>query len=389
MALTLVTSPKQTNYNLDPIYLEVETDLIDGSGDPSEPNLSCYIQVFDNAVMIGELNVPFDRLTKKAFADLSGLMDVRAALPDDIAMEDYATGVADAARTKLSLNYAEMFGDPVVVPTTLASTDEFYVLHGSSPYWYGLGPDPTPNRILHSYITPEGRYAVKELRVNQPEFVYYFINTGSVSISWEIEYTDGTTDTGSAPEDPSSEAGAINWVNIGFSATGAADAADPDKSIHLYKVNFSGVSGENTMYYHIDDHDTTHDMYICYDNGIGGIEVLRCSGRHEFGVSGRRDVYRKARVMGSNHRDGMMGVSTSVAAVEMQLNTGFYSENYIRHLGQLVMGDCWLIDLARTKFVKCMVKDSSLKLINRADDLHSLSFTIMMDEKPGVSTFLQ
>jgi hypothetical protein len=389
MALTLVTGPKQTSYNLDPIYIEFETDLIDGSGNPTEPNLSCYIQLFDNGNIISEINAPFDRLTKKCFADLSGAMSVQADLPDDAAIDDFATGVANRARTKLSLAYGEMYGDPVVVPTTLASTDEFYVLHGSSPYWYGLGPNPTPNRLLHSYITPDGRFAVKEMRVNQPEFVYYFINTGTVSASWEIEYTDGTTDSGSVPA-LSNEAGAINWANVGFSATGAAAAADDTKSIHLYKVNFSGISGENTLYYHIDDHDTTHDLYICYDNGIGGVEVLRCSGRHEYGVSGSKDIYRKARVIGSNYRDGLTGIASSSGAMEIVLNTGFYNRNYLLHLGHLVISKkVWFIDRSRTKFVSCRIKEDNIKLINEADDLYSTSFTIVFDEKPGVSTLLQ
>lgn len=388
MALTVITAPKEANYNLDPIHFVVETDMIDGDGDSSQPNLSMYVQIFDNGTMISELNVPFDRYSKRAYIDLGGLMDLRASLPTDDAIESYGSGGANYSLTKLSINYAEMYGDPVAIPATLDSSPEYYIIHGGTPYWYGLGPNPAVNKVLHSYISRTGRFAVKELRVNQPEWVYYFMVSGSVTVEWTIQYTDGTDDSGFAPSAPVAAAGAISYVNVGYTATGAAAAADPDKSVHLYTVNIGGAGDNTVLYYHIDDHDTEHDEYLCYDNGIGGIEVLRCSGRHETGVDVRKETYLKARVQGSNYRDGMTGTSIAVGAQQMVLNTGYYSKEYIEHLAQIIMGECWYIDRARTKIVHVTVKDRNTRLVNAADDLHAMTVTIEFDEKPVISTFL-
>jgi hypothetical protein len=70
------------------------------------------------------------------------------------------------------------------------------------------------------------------------------------------------------------------------------------------------------------------------------------------------------------------------------MNTGYYEQQYCRHLHQLLLGEAWYIDRARGNFYKIQVLNSSMQLVDAEEDLHFVQFDIRFEPAPSANTFL-
>lgn len=384
---SITLAPKAINWADDPIWVEFSTSLISG-GEASEPNLSLYVRIDKNGAFHAELNVPFHLGTGKVDMDLSGLSLVYSECPTDSSISGGGSGSLDDVAAEIILKYNEQYGTPAVKPSTLTWSDPFMVIYGHTPYGYGVGA-ATGNVLLHSYYTPKGLSAIKEVRKSQPEYVYIYSHSGgSVTVGIEIIYTDDTSDTDTGPS-ISLTAKKVTWVAVGWDALGMDSKVNPSKTVNSYVLTFD-LGGGNTqvIIYALDDHDTEYDEYILYDNGIGGCEVLRCSGRHRYGVEVQRDTITYARNRGRTYRDGYTLPYNQRGNEVMQLNTGHQDQNYIRHIGQLLLSTrVWYINTHRGSFDAVTVKDTSVTTYDADNDVHNMGFTIVFDDKPAIGTF--
>ena len=383
-------SPKGISFSKDPIWIEIETALI-AAGEATEPNLSCYIRLYKDGVFLNELNSAYDLNTAKTDFDLSGVVRLRPEAPADGSMETFSQGICEHNTCRLDIWMSDMYGDPVEIPTGFTQIIGNMILYGHTPYWYGVG-DPllsSPNfYVLHSYMDMKGYTAIKEIRKSQPEYVYIFARAaGSLAMDVEIIYTDGTNDTASAGT-VTMEEGKISWVNCGWDARNMDTIADPAKTVQYYRNIFS-VGGEatQTITYALDDHDTPEDEYIMYDNGIGGCEVLRCSGRHQLSVTVRKEYTANSRSRGSNYRDGFSHAYNISGGEKWEMQTGYYNRQYIRHIGQMFLAErCWYLDRERGKFISVTLRQNDVTLVDLDADLHAISFTMEFDRRPAIGT---
>lgn len=386
MPATATLVPHTVIFSKDPAWFEIETSLISG-GEPTVANLSLYVKLLEGTDFIVERNIAYSRHNAKAEFDISGIADVGPVPPSDASIDTFVSGVAEGVVKALTIKFEDMHGEPPVVPTAFTTISPFYMVHGASEYWYGFGPGLPQDVLLHSYLDRTGLQVVKELRKGQPEYLYLFSGTGgAVTTSYEVVYTDGTNAT-AAGSAMTVEEGKVSWINVGWDAVNMDAVVDPDKVVNLYIVKLTTGSGVKQVVYHLDDHDTEHDEYILYDNGIGGCEVLRCSGQHELNFGARKDTFVRARSRGTNYRTGLTGNVNAVGAEEMTLNSGYYSKEYCRHLRQLILADAWYIDMYRKKFYKINILDTRMKLWNKADDLHYVQFTFSYDYRHSSTTF--
>lgn len=289
MAATMNMAPKPLNWLNDPMWIEIETDLVSG-WEALEPNLSCYVKIEKtDGSFIGEFNAPYDLYTAKTDFDLSGIFEVYPIAPADGSVDTSSQGISDVTTQKLKISFNDMYGEPAVKPVGLTVSSEFVVIYGGTPYWYGNGL-VHKSALLHSYYDTKGNNAVKELRKWQPEYVYIYSHDGSsVAINVELLYTDGTSTTVSKGS-VTCAAGKVSWVNVGWNVLNMDATKDPAKIVNSYIVSFNINGSDESIIYTLDDHDTDYDQYILYDNGLGGCEVLRCSGRHKIGVKQIRNT---------------------------------------------------------------------------------------------------
>jgi hypothetical protein len=386
MSLTVNQAPKPVNWSNDPMWMEVETSLI-AAGVSSEPNLSLYAKIERNGEFLTELNAPFDLNTALTDFDLSGLDMVKPQPPTDGSMTTFRQGVLTGVSAELHVKIAEMYGDPAVKPTTLTSFGPYVTVYGHTPYWFGNGLT-AKSALLHSYYDTTGTEAVKELRKGQPEFVYIYSHDGaSVAINIEILYTDGTNTT-AAGGSIACTAKKVSWANVGWDAQSCDSIVDTAKVVNSYIVKLTIAGEEQVLIYALDDHETDYDQYLMYDNGIGGCEVLRCSGRHTIGVEGSKSTVAMARIRGRSYQDGFRHTYNAKGAEAWNMQTGYQNQQYIRHLSQLFLAErVWYIDMFREKFVAVTIKESAARLIDFENDLYNMGFTMLYDDRPSISTF--
>lgn len=387
MAASITLSPRALTWSEDPNWVEFETDLISG-GESTEPNLSLYVQVHKDNNFLTELNAPYDLATATTDMDLSGLSLVQPECPADGSMLTDAQGILEKVTCELHLEFEDQYGQPAARPESLQQISAKTVIYGSTPFWYGVG-ETAKGTPLHSYLDPQGYDAIKEIRKSQPEYIYVYSHDGaSVAMTVEVFYTDGTNMGELSITSLTCAARKVSWKNVGWDAINMDSVVNPAKIVNSYQVKVTVDGDDYFFFYALDDHDTEYDQYIMYDNGIGGCEVLRCSGRHTIGVEGTRQTAAMSRVRGRSYREGFTDVYQSAGSQVMQLQTGFLNQYYIRHLSQLFLArKVWYLDIFRDKFVSVTVRESSATVIDMQDDLQNLGFTIVFDEKPSINTF--
>jgi hypothetical protein len=350
------------------------------------PNLTLYARLFKDEVLFTEIKLPYNKFNSKADGDFSGLDLVEPYAPPDAAISAYQSGVIEGITCKLAIEFNDMFGTPPQIPgvvTYLSRT----VIYGHTPYWYGVGPD-AKDVILHSYIDSKGNFAVKEIRKDQDEFVYIYSQGGAaVPVYFEIIYTDASSVSTPTSSVAMAE-GKVSYVNIGYNAVNLDNIVDPTKTVQSIVAHFNINGSDEIITYALDDHDTVYDEYLLYENGIGGCEVVRCSGRHSINVDTKSDFVQKARGRGSNFKDGFAQKYNATGGEVWEMNTGYYNEQYIRHLGQMFLATkVWYIDKVRQKFVSVTIRNNGANLIDFENDLYAIPFTMKFDDRPSLTTF--
>lgn len=383
MAVNTLTI-KPINWSKDPMWFEFLTD----QNVNTTPNLSLYVKLYKDGLPFCELNPSFSKFNGKTDFDLSGLELVGPVAPSDESIGASAAGTAHGVACELLVSYNDMFGTPAQLPSIRVFTSEKYIIYGSTPYWYGIG-SVAKDFLLHSYYDSRGNLAVKEMRKSQDEYIYLYSHTGNnVTVSFDIIYTDSTSTNSVGSFTLSMNQHKVNWINVGWNVRSMDTYADSSKTVQSYvvRVNLNGI--DELIIYAIDDHDTVYDEYLLYENGIGGCEVVRCSGRHQIKIESKKEYIQSARERGSNYKDGFERVHNSQGSEAWEMNTGYYNAEYIRHLGQLFLATkVWYIDTFRKKFVNVTVRNSGANLVDYENDLYAIPFTMKFDDRPGISTF--
>lgn len=387
MSASITIAQRALAWSEDPNWVEFETDLI-AAGEATEPNLSLYVQVHKNGDFLTELNAPYDLATAKTDMDLSGLTLVKPEAPADGSLKSSAQGILTKVTAEIHLEFEDQYGQPAARPTGLQQSTAKTVIYGSTPFWYGVG-ETAKGTILHSYYDVQGFNAIKELRKGQPEYIYCYSQTGSsIGIYVEVFYTDGTNMGEISLATLTCAARKVSWINVGWDANNMDNVVNPAKIVNSYQIKVVIGSDEYIIPYALDDHDTDYDQYILYENGLGGCEVLRCSGRHSIGVEVQRSTASMARNRGMSYRDGFSEVYQSAGSEVMQLQTGYQNQYYIRHIGQLFLAKkVWYLDMMRDKFVAVTVKETQATVLDMDDDLYNIGFSISFDQKPSLNTF--
>ncbi len=392
---TFTTIPRPISFSGDVIYFEIEGDKFTGSGpyDPTESNLSLYCQVWQSRgipELLAELSAPYSLHNKKAFFDISSLLRLSRTLPTGVSLFPSAshTGIDTLATCQYQIKVSDQYGTPVEAESNLSVIGYKTVIKGASRFLQGFG-DTQTDALLHSYQDASGTQFAKEVRKDQPEYIYFFKHTSNdITLEVIFHYKDGTFSEHTI-KTISTGTVKVHWVGCSWKQLNLNLHADSNKEVAYYDVRLNGLNSinGNLVRYQIDDRTPDYDNYLLFDNGCGGLEVLRCSGATSVEAKSKKVNYVKPRTTNTNFQDGTLGSIAVSGHEEYRVNTGYYSKEYCFHLRQLILADTWRIDRERLKFYKIQIISAQVKLYDDYEDLHYIEITYRTDDQPAMNSF--
>lgn len=396
MATIIARTPKALNFSRDPIYLDITTDEFTGASAPYTPaqtNLRCQMHLYEVGTdkYITSWYAPYSYATKLASIDLSGVVAdyLPIPLPDDAILDDvtYEVRTAEGGKSEFYVKFGDIYDGKAVGDTTL-QTPNIKVVRGSSAYWYGFGPDAELEDmyVLHSYKYFEGdqlRTFAKNITKDQLELLYMYNHAGS-QIQLGVVYRTAEGDSGSYFIARGLQNG-LSYINISYSVLGIEDHAVAQAystdivsySIAVYLTDGTAGNLIDTLQYVIDQSPSDYDIELLYENGCGGMETIRCSGRHKTGHTVTKETYSTPRWKGSDFRKGAASSFAHRGGTTWELNTGYYSKGYIDHLQQLLYSDIWLIHRGKGTLIKYLIQTTTMNVHDDRSDLHNLTLQLV------------
>jgi hypothetical protein len=391
MATTLTDNPNQYCFSENPMIFEIESNLFTGEGPytPSEDNLFCYVEVWkktgENPAqddLLGVKYVPYNRSTKKAYVDISGLVNLAPQLPqiNNIIGNPNATliGSSPDAHCTVYIKYADAFGTPVEY-STLNTSGIYHVIYGYMKW-------PIPSTFtgtafsLHAYLSAQATTFAKPVSKSQPDWLYFMVRSAETSFQVQLKltiyYQDGTDEI--ITKGPYSIATnySVHWVACGFMQLELNELSHAD-TVVSYRVQVMNYPGTVAMFTQdfILEAESEWERYLIIDNGLGGIESVRMYGK----ATGKINVTRaisKRMSDAFDYKTGEMDTHATSAHQLLDLNSGYYDELYIRHLEQLAVGKLWRIDTT-LGFVRLICTSNDLDEVVKDDEvLFALQLTV-------------
>jgi len=383
MALAYIHTPPPVNFSLDQMLFVVESGKMSGTpGDytPDEDNLWCYVRVLKKVdadpthdKLLAEKYIPYSRKTKRAEFDIHDIIDIHPTLPKISGTAgDTSHGQATDTYISVQVAVADNYGVPTYHEYMLDS-DYKSVIYGSSRT---IIPVISKYFDLHAYVDDRGIGFAKPISKSQPDWLYFFIgDDGSQTIDMEVTmyFEDGTDDSFTQNYTFANNP-MVNWIAVGYTQLDL-DSHAAGNTIISYKVELAHGLKFASMKFNVVA-ETDWEKYLIMDNGLGGIESVRISGKWQMDVDVRKNIAVQNWDK-NNYAKGQLLQYNSKGQEKWTMRTGWSeSEAYIEHLKQVIVGDIWLIDPA-LGFMKMIVPAQTLKKVRDADKvLWALEFTI-------------
>ena len=404
MPPSITLPPRTINFAKDLIHIEIEGDKFTGAGPYQEDveNLALYVQLYQeqNAQeqFLSEKAIKYSNINKKAFFDFSTALRVEHSTPDKQTLKgtDIATGdpigttiVDNKAACKFSFKFADQYGSPANPEETLVNSGDYYAISGATRYQQG--PYQTSDSVLHSYYNESGKVIFKEVRKTEPDLWYLFpVANRSITLKARFVYTDNTEVAEVAIFSANIEALKVNYFACGYNQINLDSHIDVSKDLAYYELYITGgiiSRTEGARYYYLDDRAPDNENYLAYTNGCGGVEIVRISGYPKLNSNANKSLFIRPKTSTSNYQDGHIGTLNLSGHDAREWNTGYYSEDYIIHLRQLLLADVWMIRPERGDYYKVALTDVSLPIYDRSKDKFSLAFNIREDDVHSFTTF--
>lgn len=379
-APVIKSKPNLISFAKDPMFFVFESDKFIGSEVPYEAthaNLSLYCEVWeynkenDTESILVTLQVPYNPYTKEAVVDIHSIQELKSHLP---VLTDKEGRAADVY-SFLFIKFADQFGTPVV-PETLEvdNRNEAYysIINGSALQSIGN----QGGFALHAYKNTQGKFFAKQVTTEQPDWLYFWLagdGLRDVSIGISLFYEDGTSDLNHSVEVIQFEGKAVHWISTSYKDR--IESITTAKKVIAYQFTLSQfLSGGFYILAHqkyVLDQCSDKDFFIAYDNGLGGIESLRLRGDTTHDVDVVNDIFNKVQYGKIDQKNGHLSTFNNNFQESINTNTGYYDEDYIYHIAQIIGSECWLIN--GDEFVSIYCTSKSAKGIKNNDvDLLSL-----------------
>lgn len=357
-----------------------------GSYPSSEENLRGLVQLFDDlnpnqeAALISLENDYETTFPYQAVFNLRNLAPVSPYVPPGnsladtvVGVNDYSVLVATGAYAHLYIRYADKYGTPPQAEA-LKKQDNFYVLYGgTSANSPGLLTGTNVRWLCHAYYDENGQRYRKPVSLNQPDYMFFWVNQNGLTVGVQIEvyYSDGTTDVLAVPgtSPVALSANTLYCFPCGARQLGIMDAPNySSKTPVAYDIRLTNEAYTVPLFrmeYELIEECPEWQVVLAYSNGVGGMETVAFTGKTNFTYEVQKELFRRARYCSMTSSDGE---SLSYAEEGRQLFTATTTaipRAYAQHLRQILMGETWFVDKQNMRFISSQVTSTRL---NDTDD---------------------
>lgn len=317
-----------------------------------------------------------------AFSALSAHLPAESSIdPQTLAL---AWGEATNAFLLYFLRTADKYGTPPVA-RALVKSGLFTCLFGSRT---GDLTDEFSGPLCHAYQRRDGEFLVKKVSERQPDWVYFLPENGfSGSVRATVRWSDGTEQAVNPfpATFPYFESGKLWWVASGFRQIGLHLLTPPVAEAEIVGYQFEIFNTQTNHNLLVVEYEIACDcadwgnLFLLMSNGLGGCESVWLRGKTTGQTEAEREVIRRFRWTDFDPQRGDFQAFNARARQMLEVNTGWFeSTDWPMHYRQLLLGDCWLIDLAAGKFRPVVVDSKSFEIPADDETLWSLNFSLKM-----------
>lgn len=391
--------------------LSVTTNTMSGvtvtptnSAEPATPpNLRAVVQVLaDN----GDDDAYIDLLTQHApfqSPDAVAVLDIHAAfaylsphMPTEASIvlptaaspswyfEDAPEGIQ-----KYFIRYGERWGTPALLGRLTRDTGRYHAIAGAHS-----GAALLPAQVsdfCHDYNRRDGARFRKPVSDIQCDWGYWFTRTleedTPLTVITKLYWSDGeeSTYTPFSSGLPTASPQKMYVFATGYRQLRLylpTPPVDPESFIVAYDVQlYAQADLDNpllTIYYSVSPQYPAWNMYLLFENGVGGIESTWLRGK----ATQRYDV-KAAEYQVPRWYQQRPALTGDFLQYEQQgrdaweVSTGWYDDPYyLEHLRQLPLSRCWIIDMQAGRFLSCIVEGTESAVRQDDETLYELTFKI-------------
>lgn len=316
-----------------------------------QPNLSAYLRLSDalGNAFGAPLNVPFNLENGRADFDIrTAFSDLSPSLPDATSLNPRVTlaqGIASSSYKTFTIQFGDKYGSPPTVPRLYRSAIFCVVFGTAKQFPNHIGQ---PAELLHPLAS-----IAKSVALNQPEYVYIFTKE-----TYEFPYIEITlrlADGNTVLYLPSVQvevyAKQVYYFPTGYQQLGLHHLTMPNNSpivayewrLMDYNTNTFITTELVQINYQLDFTTTEGNLYVLFDNGMGGMESLRLRGsvREKYTVE-QTDI---------EYADGTRDATDEELSLTYDVTTTMIPTHLARHYRHLLRGLIWLCDLSNYQFI--------------------------------------
>jgi hypothetical protein len=201
-------------------------------------------------------------------------------------------------------------------------------------------------------------------------------------VSAKLYWSDGnmTDYTPSHATQSTLLANTLYWFQSGYKQMRLYEATPPEAGLTIVRYDWQLCDGDDEVLlsipFLVDCDCVPNEMYLLFDTGLGGLETLRIKGHLTQGYEVQRNTFRATKYAGYTAANGELGYYNQNGVGVYACATGWYEARYIQHLRQMLLAECWLVDVANNRFVKVLIDDDSIQDMSTDKDLFGFEFTL-------------
>lgn len=237
--------------------------------------------------------------------------------------------------------------------------------------------------VCHNYNPTLESAVPKEVGINQPDWVYLWVDLEipNAYVSTKIYWSDGTsTDYTPSHASPATLLGnTLYWFQSGYRQMRLHEATPPEANLSIIGYDWLLLNADDevvrSIHFIVECECPPNELYILFDTGLGGMETLRVKGHLTTGYEVQRSTFRVTKYAGYTPADGEVSYFNQRGVAVYQCATGWYDARYIQHLRQMLLADCWLVDVRNNRFVKIIITEDSIRDTSTDSDLFGFEFS--------------
>jgi len=301
-------------------------------------------------------------------------------LPADNILAKLCTNI----QVRCWLRITEAYGNPVTVQPWSQSLYRFgFGVKGTikdSEYNQAYDPSPAAGPTVNKFMT---RCPDKEVLPNQPEWLTYRRDDVAINnILIKVTFADGTLySAGTAPQINKSTLDAVSGENdvimieAGYAQLGL-DALPSSSPVAKWEIQFLDAAND-TLYkpkvYYLKDQPFLYVRYFIFQNSLGGVDTLRCTGTLTKLHKVEREKSYRAREFTFQNPQRLVISTVTDEEMMYELNTGHIKKAYADYLQEFLRSE-YVYEYKNGAYYPVQIEPGSWELFEEGKGMYSITF---------------